>query len=114
MKLTILIILLAVFAPQIFAAIAYPVSPIGYTKDGWINFQPSADSHAIFVADNGDDRNDGSMEKPVQTAKAAQKLARDGYPDWIFFRRGDVFGPLGQWTKSGRSPKEPMVLTAYG
>src|SRR5689334_1982670 len=95
-------------------AIAYPNPPIEMTKDGWINFQPSADSRAIFVADSGDDRNDGSMEKPVRTARAAQRLARDGYPDWIFFRRGDVFGPLGEWTKSGRSPKEPMVMTAYG
>jgi hypothetical protein len=109
-----LLILLVAAAPAARAAVSYPESPIGHTKDGWTNFQPSADSKAIFVADNGDDQNDGSMEHPVRTAVRAQRLARDGSPDWIFFRRGDTFGPLGQWKKSGRSPREPMVLTAYG
>jgi hypothetical protein len=106
--------LLCAIAPASLAAVVYPTSPIERTKDGWTNFQPSADSKGIFVAENGDDQNDGSMEHPVRTAVRAQRLARDGSPDWIFFRRGDTFGPLGQWKKSGRSPREPMVLTAYG
>ncbi len=96
------------------AAIPYPTPPMGYTKDGWTNFQPSPDSHAIFVSSDGNDANDGSMEHPLQTPIAAQRKARDGYPDWIFFRRGDTFGPIGDWKKGGRSAKEPMILTAYG
>jgi hypothetical protein len=109
-----LICIFLFIASSVFATIPYPTPPMGYTKDGWTNFQPSADSHAIFVSSEGNDANEGSMEHPLQTPVAAQRHARDGYPDWIFFRRGDTFGPLGEWKKGGRSAKEPMILTAYG
>ena len=47
-----------------------------HVHHGWTNFQPSGDSKGIFVAENGDDENDGSMEHPVRTPVRAQRLAR--------------------------------------
>jgi hypothetical protein len=40
---------------------------------------------------------------------------RDGSPDWLLFKRGDVWqSGLGAWKLSGRSPTERMVIGAYG
>ena len=75
------------------------------------------DSRLIYVSSTaGDDANDGlSPASPKQTLAGAVDLLRNGYPDWLFLRRGD------SWTEgfkpfdfSGRSDSEPIVITAYG
>ena len=112
------------------AVVAY--SPISLPKDsqGWTVFTPSADSRIIYVSNSGNDGtgqyySPGSSSigsdpfKPIgpvnafSTYSAAKQQARDGYPDWILFRRGDTFSaqivPL-----SGRSDSEFALVGAYG
>lgn len=83
---------------------------------GFTEFKPSSDTRRIYVSTSGSDSNDGlSEDSPVASISKGISLLRDGYPDWLLFKRGDVFsGSLGLWKKSGRSPSEPMVIGAYG
>lgn len=82
---------------------------------GFSVFEPSDDTITYYVSNNGNDGNDGlSPETPLATPLAALDLVRDGYPDWVLFRRGDIFPGLGQLTRSGRSMQEPLLLGAYG
>ena len=87
------------------------------SADGWTVLTPSADSRTIYVSSSvGDDANDGLSEAaPKKTIRSAIAVTKDGRPDWILLKRGDVFteGVLA-WEKSGRSATERMVLTAYG
>jgi hypothetical protein len=94
--------------------IPFPYSPIEQTSDGWTNVQPSSDSKLIYVSPAGNDTNPGTIDRPVKSAAKAQSILRDGYPDWVLFARGGDFGAIGVWTKSGRSLREPMVVTSYG
>lgn len=96
------------------ATINFPISPIARTSDGWTDFKPSADSKLIYVSQSGNDANPGTIDKPVKTPKAAQALVRNGSADWVLFKRGEKFDAIGQWNKSGRSLKEPVVITSYG
>ena len=65
----------------------------------------------------GNDANDGLSEAtPKRTINAGRALLRSGYPDWILFRRGDVFSEAG-WEVGGyggRSLIEPQVWSTYG
>ncbi|HUG12079.1 MAG TPA: Ig-like domain-containing protein [Opitutaceae bacterium] len=93
-------------------------SGIGVVDDhGWTTLIPSPDSLLVYVSSSeGDDNNDGlSAVTPKATIDAADALVREGYPDWMLLKRGDVFlqPSLGRW-KNGRSASEPMVLTYYG
>ncbi len=84
---------------------------------GWTIIEPSADSEIIYVSSSeGSDDNDGlSKETPVATVKKAKDLARDGYPDYILFKRGDIWENEGfGYFKSGRSATEPLVVSYYG
>ena len=56
---------------------------------------------------------------PYATISAAYGQLRDGYPDILLLKRGDTWsetlGPSGgEWSKSGRSATEPMIVAAYG
>lgn len=83
---------------------------------GWTQFTKSPDTRLVYVSPTGDDKHDGlSPERPVKTAQKGYSLIRHGHPDWLLFRRGDVFhGGLGTWAKSGNSATEPMLVGAYG
>jgi outer membrane biosynthesis protein TonB len=83
---------------------------------GWTTFTKSADTRVIYVSTSGDDNNDGlSQQKPVRTIQRGFALARNGMPDWVLLRAGDTFNTSNiQWTKSGRSANEPMLLGSYG
>lgn len=85
---------------------------------GWTELEPTPGvSLVIFVSSSqGNDSNDGkSSLRPVRTIERAYDLIRDGKPDWIRLRRGDVFlESLPNWKKSGQSKQFPMVLTSYG
>jgi hypothetical protein len=84
---------------------------------GWTEFPPSADSLVIYVSSSGgDDTNDGLSEaKPVKTIAKGKSLVRSGFPDHLLLKRGDVWNAgMGEWTKSGKSATEPMVISTYG
>jgi hypothetical protein len=85
--------------------------------DGWSLFTPSADSRIIYVSSStGNDSNNGLSEAfPKKTIAAGKTLLRNGYPDWLLLKRGDVWNEgLGSIDVSGRSPTERMVFGSYG
>ena len=88
-----------------------------YDEYGWTVLEPSADSRIVYVSSSeGDDNNDGLSEStPKETIAAGDALIRDGFPDHLLLKRGDVFEnvTLGRW-KSGRSLSEPLVVSYYG
>ncbi|HZM00724.1 MAG TPA: hypothetical protein VFD43_10775 [Planctomycetota bacterium] len=86
-------------------------------NNGWTALSPSGDTRTVYVsASTGSDGNDGfSADTPKRTLAAGKALLRHQMPDWLLLKRGDVWQEgLGQWTKSGRSPYEPMVVAWYG
>ena len=85
--------------------------------DGWTNFIPSTDTRTIYVSSSsGSDSNSGlSSSAPLRSIAKAKSLVRDGRPDWLLLKRGDVFSePIGRWMTSGRSSDEPQLIGAYG
>lgn len=96
---------------------AASVPGLAADEPGWTRLQPSAGTRAVYVSSSsGDDRHDGrSPTSAKRTLAAGIALLRNRSPDWLLLRRGDAWNEsLGQWTKSGRSPTEPMVVTGYG
>jgi len=109
---------------------------MGYSRgaDGWSVLTPSSDSRLIYVdytngSDTGDhwkspsdpevgaDPFDPSGDvTPYKTLAVAKTKLRDGYPDWILFKRGETWTGevLGNLTDSGRSGQERIVIGAYG
>ncbi|MEM9882166.1 MAG: right-handed parallel beta-helix repeat-containing protein [Planctomycetota bacterium] len=89
---------------------------LNLTADGFTKFTKSDDTRVIYVAEDGDNNNDGlSPERPMRTAYEAYKKLRNGKPDWLLFKAGDTFrGNLGSVNKSGRSKDEPMLIGVYG
>lgn len=80
-------------------------------------FTPSPDTRKVYVSSSGgDDSNSGlTPDKPVKTIEKGKSLMRDRQPDWLLFKRGDVFDTgLGIWKLSGRSESERMVVSYYG
>ncbi|NJL70810.1 MAG: hypothetical protein HC888_03975 [Candidatus Competibacteraceae bacterium] len=84
-------------------------------EPGFTNHKPSPDTRFIFASQDGNDANDGSTpDKAVKGIRRGVSLLRDGYPDWLLFRRGDsIREGFGSWSKSGRSKEEPMVVGSY-
>lgn len=83
----------------------------------WTQFTPSADTRVIYIsgAQGQDSNNCLSEQKACRTIQRGVSLLRDGYPDWLLLRRGDVWiEKFGEWTKSGRSKSEPMLIASYG
>ncbi|MCB9651792.1 MAG: hypothetical protein H6730_35120 [Deltaproteobacteria bacterium] len=92
-------------------------------EDGWTVFEPSADTRIVYVSSSvGDDAWTGLVPEPngtdgpKKTVAAGIAQLRDGSPDWLLIRRGDVFVDevLGNWPISGRSESEPAVIATYG
>jgi hypothetical protein len=88
--------------------------------DGWTVVTPSVDSRIVYVSNSeGNDSNNGlSPSTPKKTILAGDALIRDGYPDHLLLKRGDVFPTesnylLGRW-KNGRSAQEPILFSYYG
>ncbi|MEM9165712.1 MAG: right-handed parallel beta-helix repeat-containing protein [Planctomycetota bacterium] len=85
--------------------------------DGWTEFTPSSDTRRIYVSSrSGNDRNNGrSPSQAVRTIERGKSLLRDGRPDWLLLRTGDVwYEAIGGWNLSGRSSREPMLVSSYG
>ena len=89
----------------------------GSVTTGWNEYTPSSDSRIVYVSTTGSDSNNGlAPENPVASPAAGYALLRDGFPDHLLFKRGDVWtnGVFPSWKKSGRSASERMVVNAYG
>lgn len=90
--------------------------------DGWSEIQQAPDARVVYVSSSlGNNNNDGLSEAaPLRTPSAAYSIVRDGYPDRVLFRAGDVWidtpiaNSYGGWDKGGRSADEPMVFGVYG
>lgn len=106
-----------------------------YPQDerGWSIIEPSADSRIMYVsssdgsdasgatydpdaAEIGDDPfNPTGTVQPFATITAALNQAREGYPDWVLLKRGDVWMTSGGLDmRTGRSIGERSVLGYYG
>ena len=89
-----------------------------YDDNGWSIILPSPDSRIIYVSSSeGDDSNNGlSEESPVESIEHGASLLRDGFPDHLLLKAGDSWileQSLGNF-KSGRSVREPMLISYYG
>jgi hypothetical protein len=89
--------------------------------NGWTTIVPSSDSRIIYVSSStGSDTNSGLFENaPVKTLAKGYSLLRNGMPDQMLLKKGDVFGgylggQYGTWEKAGRSMREPLLVGAYG
>ncbi len=109
-------------------------NPVRLPQDaeGWTVFTPAADSRILYVsASTGNDAT-GRVYGPGEaelggnpmhpsgpilafaTYEGARALAREGHPDWILFRRGEVFEGVGVELGSGRGETEYSLVGAYG
>ena len=107
----------------------FPRDSNGWDEGGWSVVIPSLDSRLVYVSsslgnddtagfvkssDVDDVNNPGSI-KPYKTIEAALGQTRDGYPDWVILRRGDVWEvPNVLSIRAGRSVFERSVVTSYG
>lgn len=91
--------------------------------DGWTVFEAAADTNIYYVSSSsGDDTWSGlapewdGIDGPKATVAAGIALMQDGQPDWLLFRRGDVWvdETMGNWSMSGRSESEPVIIGTYG
>lgn len=111
--------LLASLALGLFTTAGLPSAAIAqnYNSEGWTILQPAQDTRFVFVSSStGDDRNSGrSPAQAVRTIARAKAAMRDGKPDWMLLRRGDVWKEsFGTWNLSGRSENERAVIASYG
>src|SRR5688572_14023448 len=87
------------------------------STEGWTEFTASADTLTIYVSSStGNDANDGlSPATPKATLNAGKALLRTGMPDWLLLKAGDIWTNqnFGNFTKSGRGPLEPMLISSY-
>ena len=84
---------------------------------GWTDLRPSADTRTVYVSTtDGNDANSGLAEStPKRSIGAARSLLRQGFPDWLLLKRGDIWHEaFGAWTTGGRSAQEPQVIGSYG
>lgn len=109
-------------------------NPLALSQDaeGWTVFSPRDDARIIYVsAATGDDGNaraygigdaelGGDAFRPAGAVRAfrsydaAVELAREGYPDWILFRRGEVHEGISLRPRSGRGETEYALTSSYG
>jgi len=107
----------------------YPREVNGWDESGWSIITPSEDSRLIYVSSSvGDDEtaefyaprdlsdiDNPGLIKPFKTIEAAYANTREGYPDWVLLRRGDVWEIHDKvQLNTGRSVTERSVITSYG
>jgi hypothetical protein len=85
-------------------------------QDGWHVVTPEDGARVIHVSSSsGNDGNPGTRSKPVKSIKKARSMVRSGAGDQVLLQRGNVWKEsLGNWSVSGKSSDEPLVLGAYG
>jgi len=107
----------------------YSRDTTGWDVSGWSIILPSEDSRLIYVSSSAgddataefyaprdiDDIEEPGVIKPYKTIEAAYLNVREGYPDWILLRRGDIWEVHDHLQmKTGRSTSERSVVTSYG
>lgn len=84
--------------------------PVG--SDNYTNFIPTTgapvyNTQIVYVsASQGNDSNNGlTQSTPVRSLARGYQLMREGYPDWMLLKRGDVFNNerFPDWAKWGHS-----------
>jgi len=97
---------------------APPPPPSSMPDAGWTAFPPSAaGARVVHVSSSaGRPTNTGlSPDSPVDSLARGVALLRDGAGDRLLLRCGDTFREsFGGWTKSGRSPDQPLLIASYG
>jgi hypothetical protein len=97
-----------------------PPPPPPPDSTGWTLIPPpdtAAGARVVYASSSaGKNTNTGlSPDAPVETLAKAITLLRDNAGDRLLLRRGDTFAEsFGGWTKSGRSPDQPLLISAYG
>ncbi len=96
---------------------------------GWTIFTPSSDTQVIYVSssegfdnsgliysadDLSDPFNPPDTIQPFRTLSAAYSMVRDGYPDWLLLKRGDVWVSNFRIKRNGRNESERQLISAYG
>lgn len=107
----------------------YPRETNGWDESGWSVITPSTDTRLIYVSNSAGDDTSGEFVnpeaisdiynpnsiKPFKTIEAAMMHAREGYPDWILLKRGDVWELSTTINvRRGRSSSERAVFSSYG
>jgi hypothetical protein len=91
---------------------------VGMDANGYTTITPSSDSRIVYVSSSGgSDTNNGlSASSPKRTISAGYALLRNGYPDWLLFKKGDIFTEATAlaWNRSGRNTNEPTLYGSYG
>lgn len=89
----------------------------GGGNEGFTPITPSSDSRLIYVSDSqGTDSNDClAPATPCKTIVAGRNKMREGFPDHLYLKRGDVWRhQILDRFPSGRSLSEPAVIAFYG
>jgi len=88
-----------------------PVIP--YIESTWTG---RVDSQYVYVSKDGNDNNIGSATLPIRSIAKGLSLLRNGKPDRLLFKRGDVWTNEGfdNIELSGQSAAAPMVFGSYG
>jgi hypothetical protein len=84
--------------------------------NGWTVFTPSASTHIVYVSSStGNDSTGiiGDINHPYKTIAKGLSLLRQGYPDWLLLKKGDIWNEANTIGSSGRSATEPMVIGSY-
>ena len=85
-------------------------------NDGWTVLEPVKDSRVVYVSSSaGADANSGlSPESPKKALTAGQSLVRNGHPDWLLLKCGDVWESESLfWKTSGDSESRKQVISSY-
>lgn len=107
--------------PRIPPDLSHPIGPVELVP--LAEWELPEDGRIIYVSSSdGDDADNGrTPQTAVRTLDRGHALIREGRPDWLLLKRGDVFdlphdenGEFRTWNKSGPSPLEPMIIGAYG
>jgi len=95
-----------------------PAPDLGGTAIGFTPIVRFNNTRVVYVSSSrGDDANDGLTEQtPVRSLRRGQDLLRNGYPDHMLLRCGDVWDgeALPGFNKSGASADRPLVISTYG
>ena len=99
------------------ASVTLTITDAASEGEGFTPIIASDDTRTVYVSSSeGLDSNAGlSIGAPVKTLDKAFSLVRNGYPDHVLLKRGDVWVNENlSDVKSGRSESEPAVVAFYG
>lgn len=98
-------------------------------SNGWSIIKPDIETKIVYVSSSEGDDSSGqtyngvgmddpfnpTMVKAYKTIEKAYEQIRDGKPDWILLKKGDIFElEKTIWLKTGKSQNAHIVLGSYG